>query len=134
MSIVLIRRAIETKLAAITPALPTAWENAPFTPAAGAPYQRVYLLPAEPENPEWGAMRRETGTLQISLCYPLGTGTREVADRAELIRSHFVRGTSAVADSATVQFFRTPMISAAIIDADRYVLPVRIRYFANLTA
>lgn len=50
MSNKLCRQAIETRLAtwaaARVPALPIAFENAPFTPVTGATYLRAFLLPA----------------------------------------------------------------------------------------
>ena len=54
MSVVAIRAALEARLNAMTPTLDTAWENTTFVPKEGTPYQRVYLLPAIPENPTSG--------------------------------------------------------------------------------
>ena len=54
MSIVAIRALLESRLAAITPALATAFENFPFTPINGTPWQRVNLMAAQPLNPTMG--------------------------------------------------------------------------------
>lgn len=133
MSILKIRAALETALNGMSPALATAWENAAYTPVAGTPYQRVFMLPAGPENPSFGdGFRREYGLLQISLCYPLQTGPVAAATRAELIRTTFKRGASFTSSGVTVITEKTPDIAPGFYEADRYVLPVRVRYFSNI--
>lgn len=134
MSSLAIRAALETALAAMSPALATAWENTPYTPVAGTPYQRVYLLMAEPDQPEIGRMTQERGFLQVSLAYPLGAGPSAAQTRAELIRDTFYRGRSLTASGITVTIEKTPEISPAMIEPDRYVVPVRIRFFSNYQA
>lgn len=131
MSLLAVRNALETALAGIAPAIPIAWENTPYTPVSGTPYARVYLLAAEPDNPEIGGMATERGFLQISLCYPLDTGPGAAMARAELIRSTFPRGAAFSASGVTTQIERTPEIAPAMIEEDRYVLPVRVRFFAH---
>lgn len=131
MSAILIRSALEVALAAISPALSTQYENTAFSPVPGTAYQRVYVLWNEPLNPEIGTFTQERGILQISLAYPLDTGPTAAATRAELIRSTFVRGTSFTSGGVTVTIERTPEIAPAQIEPDRYVVPVRVRFFAN---
>jgi hypothetical protein len=84
MSTVSIRKALEIKLAALSPSLATAYENAAFTPpAAGTPYQEAYLLPGRPDNAEMGAKNYlEVGVFQVTLKYPLGNGTADAQARA----------------------------------------------------
>lgn len=131
MSLLRVRQALETALDGMTPALATAWENMPYQPTPGTPYQRVYLLAAEPDNPEMGTTATERGYLQVTLCYPLDKGPGDAMSRAELIRSTFVRGTSFVASGVTTTIEKTPEIAPAMIEADRYCLPVKIRFFAH---
>ncbi len=131
MSLLAVRNALETALNAMSPALATAWENTPYTPVEGTPYQRVYLLSAEPDNPEMGRMATERGFMQISLCYPLGTGPSAAMARAELIRATFPRGAAFSASGVTTQIERTPEIAPALIEEKHYVLPVRVRFFAH---
>lgn len=131
MSLVAVRQALETALAGMSPALATAWENVPYTPVNGTPYQRVYLLAAEPDNPEMGTMATEKGFLQISLFYPLDTGPAAAMARAELIRATFIRGASFAASGVTTTIERTPEIAPAMIEEDRYHLPVRVRFYAH---
>lgn len=134
MSAVLIRAALETALAAMSPSLGTAWENTPYTPVQGAPYQRVHLMLAEPDNPEIGRMTRDHGFLQVSLAYPLGAGPAAAATRAELIRDTFYRGRTFTASGLSVMIEKTPEIIPASTEPDRYVIIVRIRFFANYQA
>jgi hypothetical protein len=133
MSIVSIRAALESKLNGISPALATAWENAPYTPITGTAYQRVWLLVAEPGNPTFGDdYYREQGILQVTLYYPLQTGSGTAAARADLIRTTFKRGTSMTSGSNTVIVYRTPEISNGRVEGDRWALPVRIRWYAGI--
>lgn len=132
MSLAAVRIALETALTSITPAIDTAWQNVSFTPVVGQPYQRVYLLTAEPDNVEIGPGYTEQGIMQVSLCYPLGIGPQDATKRAEQIRATFKRGASFTASGVTVHIDRTPEISPAQIEEDRFVLPVRIRFFAHV--
>lgn len=124
MSIVAIRSALESALDGMTPALSTSWQNVPFTPVTGTPYQRATLLLAEPDNREFGASFQEQGFLQVDLCYPQSVGSNAVEARAELLRTTFKRGTTI----GSLMITATPEIKPAYNDGDRYVVPVRIRF------
>lgn len=131
MTLLAVRAALETALNAMSPAIDTAWENRPYTPVQGTPYQRVYLLAAEPDNPEIGTMATERGFMQVTLCYPLGEGPGAAMTRAELIRSTFKRGNAFTASGIVTQIERTPEIAPAMVEDDWYCLPLRIRFFAH---
>lgn len=136
MSVVAIRSALEVALAGMSPALATAWENAPYKPVVGTPYQQVTLLLAEPVNaevgPASGVYHTEQGFLQVDLKYPLGGGPAAAAARAQLIRTTFPRGASFTASGVTAIVERTPEIMPARVEDDRYVVPVRIRFYAHV--
>lgn len=133
MSSVLVRRALEVALAAMAPSIAYAWENTPYTPVVGTPYAGVFLLLAQPANNEVGGnLYREEGFLQVSLAYPLDAGPGAAAARAELIRTTFKRGSSFTASGVTVNIERTPEIAPGRIEEDRYVLPVKIRFYAHV--
>ena len=133
MSLASVRIALESKLNAMTPALSTAWENVPFTPVTGTPYQMVFLLPATPANPTMGdGYYREQGIFQVTLMYPLQAGPKTAADRAELIRAAFKRGTSMTSGGITTIIERTPEIGQGRVDGDRWMQIVRIRWFAGI--
>ncbi len=157
MSLVAVRRALETALDGISPALATAWENLKFTPTPGTPYQRVNLLAAPPLNPEMGGFVQERGFMQVALAYPLEGGPGAALARAETIRATFKRGTSFTAPAnepdgvtldldfttetysawepfiVTTTVANTPEIAPALFEDDRYVVPVRVPFYANYT-
>jgi len=133
MSSVSIRAALETAFAAITPTLSTAWENVDFTPpVTSTAYQAVTLMFAQPDNASYGAGYRELGIMQIDLNYPQQSGPAAAYTRAELLRSTFVRGATFSSGGVSVVIDRTPEIMAGRNDGGRYVLPVRVRFFAQL--
>lgn len=132
MSVVKIRAALESALNAMSPSLSTAWENAAFTPVSGTAYQQVNVLFAPPDNMEFGSRHRELGYMQVRLMYPQAVGTAIVAARAELIRTTFYRGASFTNGGVTVIVEKTPEVGAGTTDGDRYAIPVKIRFFANI--
>lgn len=133
MSIEKVRTALEIALHTMTPALATAWENQDFDPAAGTPYQEVHLIPAIPDNSTMGdGHYRERGLLQVSLKYPVNGGTAAAMARAQLIRAKFFRGASFTNGGVTTRISATPEIGRGLVVNDRWVLPVSIRYFADV--
>jgi hypothetical protein len=138
MSITAIKTALESKLNALTPALATAWEGITFVPVTGTPYQQVNLLPSDTVNPSIGdGHYREKGILQVTLCYPLKspseTGTKPTLQRADLLCTHFKRGTT-ILDTTTVKcsVYKSPHIAQCFIDGDRIRLPVSIYWQADI--
>ena len=128
-----IRAVLESALASLAPAIDTAWQNVPYTPVTGRAYQAAYLLPAEPSNHSMGdGSRQERGIFQVSLFYPSGQGTAAAGARAEIIKELFHRGASFTKDGITVQIERTPEIADGRADDDRWMVPVKCRYFCNL--
>jgi hypothetical protein len=126
-----IRRALETHLNAMTPAVATAWEGVSFTPATGVPYQRAHMLPATPDNRQMGSsMRIERGVFQVMLCYPSGVGSATAQARADAVVAWFKRGTTLSSGGVQTIVTDTPAKSPAFIDTDRYVVPISIRYQA----
>ncbi len=134
MSNVAVRRALEQRLAAMTPSLATAWQNVQFTPDPVAPYQEAVLMLAAPENPAYGTYYREVGVFQVALMYPFDGGTAEPELRAQAIRDWFARGTTVTADGIEVVIQRTPAIAAGYRDGDRWRVPVSIPFFASANA
>lgn len=133
MSQQLIRRALEKRLAAMTPSLSTAWENAQFTPVSGTPYQRVNLMPNTPDNStQGGKMYFDRGIFQVTLCYPMGTGPNAAESKAQAVRDWFWRGLSLIEGAITVHITDTPRISPAMVDGDRFCIPVSVSYQAQI--
>ena len=134
MSEPLIRAALETRLAALTltPALATAYENVAFTPVAGTPYQRVNLMRAQPANPEAGRFQQMQGIFQVTLEYPQNVGPSAAETRAKAVADWFYRTLSLTASGVTVTINRASYIMAGFVDGDRWAVPVRIFYLANI--
>lgn len=128
-----IRRALEEHLDAMSPAIATAWEDQPFKPTAGTPYQRVHLLPGIPENPTRDSFTRELGLFQITLFYPGGRGPGAAEARAELIRQQFPKGLNLTVGGITTVISGSMQKLRGDNDGDRWALPVRIPYFANIS-
>jgi hypothetical protein len=128
-----ISNALEAKLNAMAPAISTAWENVEFTPVGDVEYQSVDILFAEPENPVFSnSFNRQRGFMQVQLRYPLNTGRNAALARAEAVKNWFPRGLSLLDSGVTTIVEKTPEISKGGIVGDRYVVNVRIRFFANL--
>jgi len=134
MSVIKIRAALETALTAISPPLATAWENTAYTPTAGTPYQRVSMLFEPPLNTEYGRGFQQGGMLVVALCWPQGDGMADLSARIELLRAVFPSGAVFTADGLTTQVARTPLILAAILEGDRYVVPVQVPFLATITS
>lgn len=117
----------------MTPTLSTAYENAPFTPVNGTPYQRASMLYAIPEGEVLGCTRhREVGVFQVQLFYPTGDGNAAAHARAEAIRTTFARGSIFTHSSTNTLIRGTPSKSPGFIDGDRYVVTVSIPYEAEI--
>lgn len=132
MSTVHIRAALEVALNAMSPPIATAYENSPFKPVAGTPYQQVNILLAPPDNETFGTRHIERGFMQVKLMYPLQVGTAVVAARAEAIRTAFKRGNSFTSGGLTVRVEKTPEVSPGSVDGDRWSVPVKVRFFCNV--
>lgn len=133
MSQVAIRRAIEARLHTMSPAHATAWENASFQPVPGTPYQKAEMVPGIPENPTKDSFTRELGFYQVTLFYPLDKGTNPAEARFELIKARFPKGLQIIQDGVTVTISGTPYRLPALRDGDRWSVPVRIPYYANIS-
>lgn len=127
-----VRRALETALAANAGGVAIAYENVPYEPVNGTPFQAAYVLTAEPDNIEIGEAYTERGVFQINLNYPLNAGPGAAEARAQAIRAAFPRGASFTVDGVTTHIERTPEIGPGRIDEDVYFKPVRIRFYSHI--
>lgn len=133
MSAVLIGAAMEAALDAMSPSLATARENGEaYEPVTGTPYQKVNILFARPENPEISRSYQQRGFMQVTLMYPINAGAGVAGARAELIRSAFYRSRPLTSGSVTVTVEFTPEIMPGVRDGDRYAVPVRVPFFADI--
>lgn len=133
MSILSVRKGLESRLAAMPDVLPTAPENFNYKPVSGQPYQATYLQPLEPENPTFGnGLYRERGFFRIRLMFPAEQGVGPSYAYAEKIRQWFPRGTTINSDGLDIIIRATPSVSAGSIVSDRYMTNVDIDYFLNV--
>jgi hypothetical protein len=129
-----IRAALEKAVAAMTPAVITAWENVAFAPpAATVPYQAVVVMFAEPNNPEYGRSYQELGVLNIGLFFPLQAGAGAAAARAEALRNVFYRGASFTDSGIIVNVVGTPTLGQGRVDGDRWHLPCKVQFSAFIS-
>lgn len=128
-----VRAALESRLAALTPSMPVAWENTAYAPSLSTAFQKPALLRAAPQNPALGSsFYREIGVFQVMLCYPLNGGSGAADDRAKLIRGWFPRGSSLTASGVTLTIQSTPTIGPGMSDGSFWCVPVSIPYYANI--
>ena len=128
MSLNYMKVALEEALDSMTPSIDTAWENWPYTPITGVPYQKVNHLIAQPDNTTYGPAFIEQGIFQVTLMYPLMSGTAEATARAEMLRDKFIRGAAFTFGGSTVVIHLTPEIAVGRRDEDRWSVPVKIRW------
>lgn len=133
MSIKSIRAALMKRLSSLSPTMETAKPNTNFTPpAANVPYQRVDLIPAQPDNIVQGAkVFFERGIFQVLLCYPKGVGSKDADARADALQAHFKRGTTLVQGGISVLITATPHIGGEVPDPDRFCIPVTVSWQAQ---
>lgn len=129
MTVPLIRKALETRLAATMPAASCSFENVDFTKTAGVIYQRSNLRPNTPDDAQIGSkVYFERGVYQVTVCSPMGGGPGVAEARAQLVKDAFKRGTSLVEGAVTVIIMNAPSVSSAMIDGDRFCIPISMRY------
>lgn len=133
MSQVTIKSLLEKALNALSVGLDTAFENVPFSPTNGVPHQRVFILPSQTQNPTMGdGFKRESGVMQVTLCYPSNAGAGAALERAEALRLGFKRGTTFTQGTLRVLIDSSPYVSQGASDGAWYMVPVSIPYVADV--
>lgn len=134
MSLDKVVQALETRLAALTPAIDTAYENTTYTPVTGTPYMKANTLPASPDNSEMGSKNYwERGIFQITLFYPNNVGAGTARAKAVALREWFKRGSTFTASGVDVNVISDPAIAPGFNDGDRYVLPISVTFQAHVS-
>lgn len=127
-----LRLALQNHLEALG-AFSTAYEGVAFTPVNNVAYQRINLLRAQPDNTALGsAYHRELGIFQVTLFYPMGSGTNAIEARAESIKTHFKRGTGLTNNGRVVSITNTPNVKEVSRDEDRLSLVIDIPYMSEV--
>lgn len=119
------KKAAEQRLATL--GIPTAYENAEFTPVASQEYIRVQFVIQSPDDPVLGdRYYRENIQLQVFVCGLLNKGTASAITTAESIRALFAKGWSTQEGIYRISNFSTPKISGTAKTSDRLVVPLLI--------
>ena len=134
MSIPKICALLEQRLQALSPQLPTVFENQEFTPTPGVIYQRVNHLINTPRDLavtldvlEW------RGIFQVMVCAPLGKGRGEAQARAQAIADHFNPPQSLMTAGVKVDLLKTPAIATGFKADERWCVPVSVTWSAFKT-
>lgn len=130
----LINAALEKRLGTLSPAMATAFENEPFEPTPGTPYQRVNLLPNTPIDHALTLDVLELrGLFQITVCYPLDAGRGPAQARAQAIADHFAPALDLTETGWRISITKTPRIAQGMSDGDRWAVPVTVVWSAFRT-
>jgi hypothetical protein len=133
MSQPLIRSLFESRLKpwAASKSLPIAWQNAAFVTPAGT-FIEAFLLPSTTVSADLaGAHRSYTGTFQISIVAPVGTGMGSVEALAGEIAALFPVQLRLTSGAFAVQIASPASIAAALQASDYITLPVSFTYRAD---
>jgi hypothetical protein len=124
-----IQAALERHLMALSPQLPTAFENLEFTPATGQAYQRVHMLVNAPvDHAVTLDVTEQRGYFQVSLFYPLNAGRLDAQRRASAIASHFKPPQTLTEAGVKVELLKTAAIGSGRPDGDRWHVPASIAW------
>lgn len=133
MSYLKIRELLEQHLNSNAGGVAVAFENVPYSPVRGTPFQRASLIPAKTENPTVGAgFKRERGIFQVSLYYPLNAGAQPATARAEALLAAYARGTTFVDGTLRILIHESPFVSSSLIQEAWFMLPVSVPYVADI--
>ena len=131
--IVNIKRACEKHLAALVPSVVTAYEGVNFDAPSNAMYQRCQFTISQPDDPVFGTgYHRERVQFQVFVVDPLGKGTTNALQRAELIRLHFAKGTTLVEGTTPLHVLTTPQIAGNSVSQGKVIVPVLIDLVAEV--
>lgn len=123
----LIHTALIRRLNALSPALPTAHENAAFAAVTGQPYQRIFLLVNKPVDHTLNLdVLEQRGIFQVSLYYPPNEGRIPAQQRAQAIADHFKPLQILTEGSVQVRLLSTAHIAGGMPSDDRWHVPVSI--------
>lgn len=126
-----ITEALMTRLAALTlsPVLPVAYPNVPFTPPASGPYL-VANAPLRATTAAVGisAWDEHSGVFQVDVMYRTQDGVIKPTQIADAVAAHFPRNLRLANGSVRVDINEKPSIAAPVTDAPNLKTPVSIRY------
>lgn len=133
MSQAIIRKAFESRLKtwadALTPAMPIAWQNVAFDPPTGR-YARAFVLPGDTQAGTLERTGRDFGGLfQVTLLTKIGTGSGAAEVLAASLDAAFPH--TFEQDGLRIWLTRPFSAAPAVVDGDRYAVPVTAAYAAS---
>lgn len=113
----------------LSPALPVAWPNVPFSPPAGT-YLEAAFLPNRTENLFMSNTDPDMfqGLLQVTVIYKAANGIVRPNDIAGAIVTHFAKGSRIRSQGITIMIEDRPSVAGPIQDDTHIRLPVTVRY------
>lgn len=129
-----IRKALETRMATLSPAWDTVRDNTKGPVAGKTKYQRENVLFAQTTAAGLGTAGGEhwKGQYLITVAIKAATGAKEAEDRVAAIMAHFSKGLSLTADGVIVQL-EQPYVGQSFSEPDWYFLPVWVPWFTYIT-
>ncbi|WP_019170668.1 DUF4128 domain-containing protein [Pseudaminobacter salicylatoxidans] len=113
----------------LSPPLPVAWPDVPFTPPAGS-YIEATFMPNTNVNLFVGndATTQHQGILQVTVVSKAGGGIVAPMEIAGQVVAHFAKGIRVSGQGVTVRVSAKPSVARPLQDADRIRVPVTILY------
>jgi hypothetical protein len=126
MPILETKRALERRLMALTPSLPTAFEGVSFDPPSTM-YQSCQFRISSPDDPVIGTgYYREKIQFQVFIIDAPNNGTASAIQRAELTRDWFKKGSTFQEGVYRIHVLTTPTVSSTSQIGTRTVVTVMI--------
>lgn len=128
----LLENRLKTWAAARSPALRIAYQDAPFTPAAGETYLECFVLPADTDSQDFaGEHRLYRGVWQVTIVKPKGKGLPAALAIEDELAALFPLNLQLTSGSFDL-FIRSPMGSGpALADELNSRVPVSCQYRAD---
>lgn len=130
----IIRDLLRIQLNTISGSFPTVYENMPYTPTIGTPWQWAILLWAQTENPTMGDdFQREVGIFQVGLSFPRSQGPDALNVQSAIIRGGFKRGLTLSQANVKMRVLHSPYLSPAFpSDGAWYQVAVSVPFVADV--
>lgn len=113
------------------------FENLDYKPTPGKPYINVNFMFAQSQNPTFTTPSGlqhifDSGYIQFSLFHPIGLGRGASDAMQQSLRAIFKRGTSFTLTTGMVTIKDTPSLGTGRDTGDRWLVPVKVFFLANL--
>lgn len=133
MSILKVRQALETKLAAFaaSKSLPVVWENIKTIPTGS--YLKAFLFPANTQDPSFGNKHiRYSGMFRVTYYTTgLNTGMVPATTLVESLVDYFPRNLQLTSGGLTTRILNTPSISSPGYEGTYMYITTEIFYMAD---